>query len=294
MAQLTTAPSHRRAFTLIELLVVISIIALLVAILLPALQGARESARASACLSNIRQSGIATINYANDFDGWLVGHHGYKPTGSSGADGAYRSSRYWGGILLKAQYLKEPIVASTGQNTPTGRVINQAVINTDSALTCPSMPALASVTIGPTTYTNVKMLTTTYGLRASHFDMSRFGLGRGNANAEQWYNNDGTIPTDKIWGGNASKLDEVAQQMPFFADAAYTVGTPLAGAESVTFFSRGTAISGSMIHTRHNGAANVWVPSGSASALKSPALKDLGAGDSALVFGSTSDLQQLN
>ncbi|MEM9916229.1 MAG: type II secretion system protein [Planctomycetota bacterium] len=61
----------RRAFTLIELLVVISIIALLVGILLPALASARESARTSACLSNVKQIGLATMAYATDNDGFL-------------------------------------------------------------------------------------------------------------------------------------------------------------------------------------------------------------------------------
>lgn len=56
----------RQAFTLIELLVVISIIALLIGILLPALGAARNAARNAQCLSNIRQMGIALINYATD------------------------------------------------------------------------------------------------------------------------------------------------------------------------------------------------------------------------------------
>ncbi len=53
-------------FTLIELLVVIAIIAVLVALLLPGLVAARESARMIVCGANLRQFGLAHLQYVAD------------------------------------------------------------------------------------------------------------------------------------------------------------------------------------------------------------------------------------
>ncbi len=60
--------SRSTAFTLVELLVVIAIIAILTAILFPVFARARENARRASCLSNLKQIGLAYLQYAGDYD----------------------------------------------------------------------------------------------------------------------------------------------------------------------------------------------------------------------------------
>jgi prepilin-type N-terminal cleavage/methylation domain-containing protein len=69
-----TAPPG--AFTLLELLVVIAIIAVLASLLLPTLASAKDRGKRSACLSNLRQIGIAVHLYADEHEGSIP----YGPT----------------------------------------------------------------------------------------------------------------------------------------------------------------------------------------------------------------------
>lgn len=68
----------RRGFTLVELLVVITIIGILVSMLMPAVQSAREAARRSSCQNNMKQIGLAILNFESS--------HKLLPTGGEGTD----------------------------------------------------------------------------------------------------------------------------------------------------------------------------------------------------------------
>src|SRR5688572_19928679 len=62
----------KRAFTLIELLVVIAIIAILAAILFPVFAQAKTAAKRTATISNLKQTVLGNVMYANDFDDMVV------------------------------------------------------------------------------------------------------------------------------------------------------------------------------------------------------------------------------
>ena len=111
-----TEKKNRYSFTLIELLVVIAIIGILASMLLPALQMARASAKQTQCLNQVKQLGVVTMLYANDYQGWIPPAYDGGAIWSCGAGGP--SNRGWITSYLEYDPNARPCIPLL--NCPTG------------------------------------------------------------------------------------------------------------------------------------------------------------------------------
>ena len=153
----------RLAFTLIELLVVIAILSLLAAILFPVFGRVREKARASTCLSNLKQIGIAEMQYCQDSDGYNAPLGGGTSTLNPNGDGHYLTSPSWRQTL--DSYIENTQVFSCPDH-------NANVGNADGAITSSSAditPGYGAYAAIPVSYAGTGYTMSTTGMLISGF-----------------------------------------------------------------------------------------------------------------------------
>ena len=193
-----TAKNH---FTLIELLVVIAIIAILASILMPALSSARERGRSSTCINNLKQIGIANVNYQEDYRGWYIPNFAPEGSGPQGYDSILgnfcpRSKANDGMAWVQ-------FITNTG-HPKCWKYINSDIRKRNNVLVCPSdnNPAAKDV--------NMK------ASNASYFSYGMNNFVNGNPKGEKTKNYNGLWLNVANWGH--PKLKKTAAQTPMTTD----------------------------------------------------------------------------
>lgn len=141
-------------FTLVELLVVIAIIGVLVALLLPAIQAAREAARNAQCKNNLRQIGIAMLNYESSNKTFPAGGWSFRWMGDPNQGVGARQPGGW--IYQTAPFLEQNALTYIGGGL-TGAQLRQALVQQASVaipiFNCPSRrPAIPYPAAEPLLY----------------------------------------------------------------------------------------------------------------------------------------------
>ena len=136
------AIESRRGFTLVELLVVIAIIGILIALLLPAIQAAREAARRAQCKNNLRQIGIACLNFENTHKVFPAGGWGFLWMGDP--DRGVGRGQPGGWIYQACSYLEEADVFQVGKGLSFAQKkteLQKQMSHVISVFNCPSRRA---------------------------------------------------------------------------------------------------------------------------------------------------------
>ena len=140
-----------QGFTLIELLVVIAIIAILAAILFPVFARAREKAKQIACTSNVKQMGLAWLQYIQDNDEVFPPRN--SGTGATGV--ALAAANGWAGQPGPIPANPYPCKPCRPKNIATGKAYDPSVfampyVKSQAMFHCPSDSGIPASVNDPT------------------------------------------------------------------------------------------------------------------------------------------------
>jgi prepilin-type N-terminal cleavage/methylation domain-containing protein len=198
-------------FTLIELLVVIAVIAIIAAILFPVFAKAREKARQTSCTNNVRQLGMAVLQYTQDNDEALL-------------PGCYEGPQTWGGRVYSYVKSKGAYACPDDGTVPQGDFVPVSYgMNQDLVTGSSFSPALTLA--GLQAPSNTVMLFEVSGAAVDVSDPLEFTLDYHLAVEQGFYVSacgDGYKQIHSRWGG-----PDTTTSPP--TDAQLATGAPLGG-----------------------------------------------------------------
>lgn len=192
--------SHKKGFTLLELLVVIAIIGMLVGLLLPAIQKSRDAASQINCRAQLKQIGLAILNY---HDTAKVFPPGY--TSSVDSNGNDLGPGWgWNAYLLpymEEQALFSKINFSTAIEAPAHATVRATFLKN---LLCPSIDTQRYFPVGPKSAMGV-LTSTICDLPASSYT-GNFGITEPGVDGEGLFFRNSNLSMKDITDGSSNTL----------------------------------------------------------------------------------------
>jgi prepilin-type N-terminal cleavage/methylation domain-containing protein/prepilin-type processing-associated H-X9-DG protein len=186
--------NSRSAFTLVELLVVIAIIAILVSLLLPAVNSAREAARRTQCINNLKQIGLAALNYESAYRHLPQGRPGCDSSSDPACTPGQENSEKTGvsGFVLMMPFMEEQAIfdqlgindvgihwsSAAGVSGWRTDLVEQTLATRLAAFVCPSSEGSTLPESAANHFSNwdLKPATSNYALVAGHRGPVQYGV----------------------------------------------------------------------------------------------------------------------